>query len=183
MLRTGTSGILLVLFGLTTQAVELQVTVTVTKTNKNGFVEFKAESDQKGEKATGHLKKVGETKVFKWDMGDAKQNIWYWWDTLDGEADLKVVVTGTNHVAVTLFEAHCAHKGKNEQQVGKTLTVDVSDLVPGTNHYRRHPGMSPYLIENKSGPITHIKECDEPKPMMIDPPPHKGGHEWDLIWE
>jgi hypothetical protein len=181
MLRIFTLATSLALSALAVNAVQLEVTVTVTRLNKNGFAEFKAESDQKGEKATGHLTKAGETEVFKWDMGNANQNIWYWWDTLDGEADPKVVVTGAPGIPVTLFEAHCARTGKGEQQVGKTLAVPVSRLVPGKNHYRRHPGMSPYLSENKSGAITHIRECDEPRPMMNPPP--KGGHEWDMIWE
>jgi hypothetical protein len=183
MLRMSILAVMLALSANVVSAVQLEVTVTVTRLNENGFIEFKAESDQKGEKATGHLGKIGETKVFKWEMGNAEQNIWYWWDTLDGEANLKVVVTGAPGIPVTLFEAHCTHRGKGEQQVGKTLAIPISQLVPGKNHYRRHPGMSPYLSENKSGSITHIKECNEPQPMMIDPPPFKGGHEWDLIWE
>ena len=161
-------------------AVVLDVTVTVTALNPDGFVEFKAESDQRGEKATGHLTAVGQSSHVSWDMGDAQQNIWYWWDTLDGRADLKVVVIGAPGVPVTLFEAACAHDGRGEVQVGRTLTVPVRGLAPGVNHYRRNPGLPPYIAENDSGAITHVKECDAPHPLKGG---GKGGEEWDLVME
>ena len=161
-------------------AVELDITVRVTRLNRDGFVEFKAESDDEGEKATGHLTTVGATRHFRWEMGNADQNIWYWWDTLDGAADLKVVVIGRPQIAVTLFEAPCAHDGKGEVQVGKTLALPIARLDPEIHHYRRHPGLSPYIVENRSGAITHIKEADEPRPLRGG---GKGGNEWDLVWE
>src|SRR4051794_16074638 len=123
MKRAAALALMVFLFTSSASAVELTVAVTVTRLNKGGFVEFKAESDQKGEKATGHLTKVGETKTWNWNMGSAKQNIWYWWDTLDGDADLVVCVTGAPGIQVPLFQAPCRHKGKGEVQVGKTCEV------------------------------------------------------------
>ena len=167
---------LLLLSPLPARAVVLEVTVSVTRVNHDGFVEFKAESDEKGERATGHLA-AGESRRFRWDMGSANQNIWYWWDTLDGAADLKVVVVGAPLVPVTLFQARCAHEGKGEVQVGKTLAVAVSELDPAHHHYRRRPDMPPYIDENEQGVITHIREANERRPRFG---PDKIGNEWDL---
>jgi hypothetical protein len=178
MLRAMSFAVLAIAFGPIASAVELKVTVSVTAVNPGGFVEFKAESDQKGERATGHLNSVGDALTICWKMGDAKQNIWFWWDNLNGEADLTIEMTGAPGKPVTLFKAHCAHQGNGEVQVGKTI---VGTLVPGVNHFRLHQGIGPFLSPNKNGSNTHIKNCDE-VPTEV-PADHKGGAEWDLIWE
>lgn len=186
MLRVLISMTAVLLLSVAANAVQLQITVKVTKLNDDGFIEFKAESDQKGEKTTRHLdaddlKRNPKKKfIFNWDMGDdADQNIWYWWDTLDGEADLRIIVTGKPGIPVTLFEAHCKNDGKGEKQVGKTIDGGIRKLIPGKNHYRRRPDFPPYISENEDGAITHIKECDHKNPVIN--PRDKAGEEWDLL--
>jgi hypothetical protein len=176
MTRRVAVSLLAVLWPIRALAVVLDVTVSVTRLNSSGFVEFKAESDERGEKATGRLTTLGVTR-YRWEMGSANQNIWYWWDTLDGEASLKVVVVGAPRIPVTLFEAPCTHDGKGEVQVGRTLAIQVQGLDPARHHYRRNPGLPPYIAESKSGAITHIKQADEPHPRRGG---GKGGEEWDL---
>jgi hypothetical protein len=168
----------LVLAAPSARAVELEVSVRVTRQNRGGFVELKAESDEKGEKATGHLTDIGVVRRFRWEMGSADQNAWYWWDTLDGAAELKVVVIGDSRVPVTLFEAPCAHAGKGEVQVGRTLALPVARLDPARHHYRRRPDMPPYIVENAEGSITQIERTDVASPRFG---PDKVGNEWDLL--
>lgn len=163
----------LALFVMTAKAVDLDVIVTVTSVNHGGFVEFKAESDQKGEKATGHIKPGSDGKPVSvtkhWSMGNSKQNTWFWWDTLDSDADLKITMTGDAGVAVVLFEGHCAHKGKGEQQVIKTFTgPTVGPGADGEVHNRDNGDFGPFLSPNRNGSITHIKNAGAAPRDAID---------------
>jgi hypothetical protein len=67
MVRRVAVTVLTVLWPIEALAVVLDVTVTATRLNSGGFVEFKAESDERGEKATGRLTTRGVTRR-RWDM-------------------------------------------------------------------------------------------------------------------
>lgn len=81
------------------EAVTLHYEITNVKTPN--FVEFKAESDQKGEQATGHILN-GQTRTGDWDLGQSNQNIWFWFDTLVGKASIKLSIDGT-----TILDVDC----------------------------------------------------------------------------
>src|SRR6266496_5277520 len=89
-----TVGMATLLSSLTVHAVVIQVTIIPVKIA--GFMEFKCESDQRGEQATGHITSLG-AKTFEWELGGKtsatkRNNIWFWWDTLQGVADTTITV-------------------------------------------------------------------------------------------
>jgi hypothetical protein len=112
--------------------------------NADSFIEWKVESDQNGEKTTGHL---GETnsQTFTWWMGGSDQNIWFWWDTLDGETDATVLVDNT-----VVFKGHCANSGFGEKNIDDTCAHPI--VYRGQNT----TGPGPYLNEYHSEHTTHI---------------------------
>jgi hypothetical protein len=71
---------------------QVTVSVTINVIRVDHIVEFKVESDEQGEQATGHLGVGLHEKT--WHVGSAKQNIWFWWDTMNGEADIIIRVNG-----------------------------------------------------------------------------------------
>jgi len=157
------------------------VVVSITPIELKGFFEFKCESDQKGERATGHITDTG-AKTWEWDMGDNKQNIWFWWDTLQGVADVSISIIPTNErwpngtymrPAVILCQGRCAHWTTGEQQVLKTQLEWVAYLQSHANDQAASRGnpprdakeqhkdnatnkFDPYCVENSNGAITHI---------------------------
>jgi hypothetical protein len=105
----------------------------------NSIVEFKAESDSQHEMATGHLV-VGDYHE-TWNMGDTHQSIWFWWDTMNGEAELTLKVNGE-----TLFEGTCAGTHNGEVRVINTCQNPKVYKTIG----------SPRLSERGKTDITHI---------------------------
>ena len=94
--------------------VVLQVVIHVTKVND--IVEFKAESDTLGhEVATGHLG-VGDYQ-WTWHMGPPGRNIWFWWDTMNGAANITIKVNGE-----VLFDGSCVGGRNGEVSVISTCS-------------------------------------------------------------
>ena len=93
--------------------------VEVKNIKNASFVEFKAESNQKGEHATGHLKN-NESCTKDWDMGGTNQNIWVWWDTIQGDASLKLSVDGT-----VIFDSECHGTKKGETRITNSAVQPV----------------------------------------------------------
>lgn len=114
------------------KAVELKV--TIQPISLTGFIEFKAESKQKGEQATRHIIDYGR-KEYRWNMGSSDQCIWVWWDTLQGTVYLKLECDGC-----VLFEGQCSHVGTGEVKMRATCPQPTIYKVSA-------PG--PYLSEHK----------------------------------
>lgn len=132
---------LLALAGIThaAQAVTLEITINPTKINS--FIEFKAESDHLGgEKATGHVTQIG-AKTWKWDVGPSNQNIWFWWDTLDGDADLTISVDGT-----VVFQGLCSHIGKGEVKVKNTCSNPKAHKTEGSPRLKEYLGEPTFVL-------------------------------------
>jgi hypothetical protein len=150
------------------KAVIVQVTITPVK--MNGFSEFKCESDQKGEQATGHITAFG-AKTYEWDMGNQKQNIWFWWDALQGAADITINIYQdgsrdgngrlTGH-AEMILSGRCSHSGTGEQLVLNTMkewlrkNLDPSGSAVIEKTQQNTVSGQAYCKENGSGAITHI---------------------------
>ena len=130
--------------GVFSQDVKIEVEINVKQVNS--FIEFKIESDRKGEIATGHLRSVG-LRRYAFHMGPQssyryKNNIWFWWDTLDGIADLTIWVYN-----IKVFDATCQSRGHGEKHPEKTST-DLR-LIKKTG--------SPRLINDPNYPTTTLQ--------------------------
>ena len=73
--------------------------IDVKSLDPGGFIEFKVESDQVGERKSGRITTVGRYELpgvpeNKIELGDSNQNIWFWWDTLQGKVILSIDVNG-----------------------------------------------------------------------------------------
>lgn len=86
-------------------------------------MEFKAEDDTNGEKASGH-----------WEVGPHEMAFavtgkqWFWFDTLNGSADIEIFAKGT-----LVFRGSCTHSGNGEQNprfVCPTISVYKSSGSP-----------------------------------------------------
>jgi hypothetical protein len=102
------------------------------------FIEWKVESRRVGERATGHLTGSFSGRHWSWDMGPppgGNQLIWFWWDTLDGEADATVLVDG-----VIVFQGHCVHNGYGEQSMDAVCAHPsiFKTKGPGRSYYTEH---------------------------------------------
>lgn len=128
------------------KAQEVKVEVQINVLHLNSFIEFKIESDSKGEMATGHIRKLG-VYSFEFFMGPKTSdnyinNIWFWWDTLDGTAELTVWVND-----VKVLETVCSNKGYGEKHPVKVAT-EVK-LFKSTR--------SPRLIDDPNYPMTNLQ--------------------------
>jgi hypothetical protein len=123
----------------------LTAIITVHEVYRDGFVEFKCESDDgNGEGATGHLTPDDGQKSLAWDMGSWTDNPWFWWDTVNGKADLTIMVNG-----VCVFDGYCASMGDGECRVISTCG--------NPRIYRTHGHIALYEPGNNSR-ITKIAE-------------------------
>jgi len=115
------------------KASSVQVTLILRNIAAHDFIEWKVASDQMCTQSSGRIRQ--DTEVFEqtWDMGTADQHIWFWWDTLNGEADATVLVNN-----VVVFEGHCAQVGYGKVQMIKTCSYP--------RVYKKF-GTGPYLIE------------------------------------
>lgn len=132
---------LFALIGITHTARAVTVEVNITPTKINSFIEFKVESDQLGgEKATGHITRTG-ARTWKWEVGTSNQNIWFWWDTLDGDAELTISVDGT-----VVFKGACSHLGKGEVKVKNTSSKPKIYKTDGSPRLREYLGEPTFVL-------------------------------------
>jgi hypothetical protein len=128
-----------------------------------GWYEFKVESDQKGEKATGHVHSIGETvnqtANYGWDMGNSKQNIWFWWDTLIGVADLEVRVNGT-----VVFRGRCANNGTGEKNVENAAGPGMTSFVAAEQ--AKGFDLQKYVLTNGGGPAPKYQVVTSGSPRV-----------------
>jgi hypothetical protein len=115
------------------EASSVQVTLILRNIATPGFIEWKVASDQMCTHSSGRIRQDTEAFEQTWDMGTAEQHIWFWWNTLNGEADATVLVNN-----VVVFEGQCAHLGGGKVQMIKTCSYPRVYKTFGTG---------PYLIE------------------------------------
>lgn len=119
-------GLILAILLVQSQASAVTMEVTIKTTRVADFIEFKAESNQVGERVTQHITGLG-TMTYKWDMGNSAQDIWYWWDTLHGDAELTVKIDG-----VTVFSGFCSNDGGREKRVKDTCKKPATYRTTGS---------------------------------------------------
>jgi hypothetical protein len=123
----------------------VDVTLVLKNIRPSGFIEWKVESDQVSEQATGHLAGAyPPDKTWTWNMGDSNQNIWFWWDTLDGEVDATVLVDG-----IVVFDGHCKNTGNGEVRMDFTSEHPITFKTSGPGPFLR-------LLDPSNKPDTHI---------------------------
>ena len=115
------------------EASSVQVTLILRNIATSGFIEWKVASDQMCTQSSGRIGPDDEAFEQTWQMGTAEQHIWFWWDTLNGDADATVLVNN-----VVVFEGHCAHVGYGQVQMINTCSYPRVYKTFGTG---------PYLIE------------------------------------
>ena len=115
------------------EASSVQVTLILRNVATSGFIEWKVASDQMCTQSSGSLGPNDEAFEHTWDLGTPGQHIWFWWDTLNGDADATVLVNN-----VVVFEGHCAHVGYGKVQMINTCSYPRVYKTSGTG---------PYLIE------------------------------------
>ena len=95
--------------------------IDVKSLDPGGFIEFKVESDQVGERKSGRITTVGRYELpgvpeNKIELGDSNQNIWFWWDTLQGKVILSIDVNGE-----FIFIGNCENHSTGVRSVESTV--------------------------------------------------------------
>lgn len=115
------------------EASSVRMTLILRNITTSGFIEWKAASDQMCTQSSGRIGPDTEAFEQTWDMGTPEQHIWFWWDTLNGDADATVLVND-----VVVFEGRCAHVGRGNVPMISTCSYPRVYKTSGTG---------PYLIE------------------------------------
>jgi hypothetical protein len=97
-------------------------------------IEWKVASDRLCTHSTGKIRQDSEGFEQTWEMGGPGQHIWFWWDTLDGEADATVLVND-----VVVFEGHCVHFSEGEVRMIDTCSYPLVYKTYGEGPYLREP--------------------------------------------
>jgi hypothetical protein len=116
------------------EASTVQVTLILRNIATPRFIEWKVASDQMCTQSSGRIRPDTEDFQQTWELGTPSQNIWFWWDTLNGEADATVLVNN-----VVVFEGHCAHAGCGGVQMINTCNYPRVYKTFGTGPYLLEP--------------------------------------------
>jgi hypothetical protein len=114
-------------------AESVSVTLILRNISTPCFIEWKVASDQMCAQSSGKIRQDTEAFEQTWEVGSTVQHIWFWWDTLFGEADATVLVGN-----VVVFEGHCAR-----YRSGKIRMIETCSYP---RVYKRF-GPGPYLRE------------------------------------
>jgi hypothetical protein len=116
------------------EASTVRVTLILQNIATPGFIEWKVASDQMCTQSSGRIGPDTEAFQQTWEVGTPAQNIWFWWATLNGEADATVLVNN-----VVVFEGHCAHAGKCSVRMINTCSYPRVYKTFGTGPYLLEP--------------------------------------------
>jgi hypothetical protein len=112
----------------------VHVTLILRNIAASGFIDWKVASEQMCTQSSGRIRHDIGSFEQTWDMGTPEQRIWFWWDTLEGEADATVLVNN-----VVLFEGHCAHSGFGKISMIATCIDPQVYRTFGTGPYLKEP--------------------------------------------
>jgi hypothetical protein len=116
------------------KASSVRVTLILRNIQTYSFIDWKVASEQMCTQSSGRLKQDVGSFEQTWDMGTPEQRIWFWWDTLNGEADATVIVNN-----VVLFQGHCAHSGNGKISMIATCIDPQVYRTTGTGPYLKEP--------------------------------------------
>jgi hypothetical protein len=116
----------------TTAAVH--VTLILRNVGTSDPTEWKIASDQMCTQSSGIIRQDTEAFERTWDVGSPSQHIWFWWETLNGQADATVLVNN-----VVVFQGHCAHYGYGKVRMIDTCSYPRVYRTFGTGPYLREP--------------------------------------------
>jgi len=125
-----------------------QVTLILRNIVTGDSVEWKIKPSERFAKSTGKLGK--ETGDFEqtWDVGSPVQHIWFWWETLNGQADATVLVNN-----VVVFQGLCAHLGYGKVRMIDTCSYPRVYRTFATGPYLREP-----LDRNETDVVFAVSE-------------------------
>jgi hypothetical protein len=112
----------------------VHVTLILRNIATYSFVDWKVASEQMCTQSSGQIGKDVGSFEQTWDMGNAEQRIWFWWDTLNGEADATVIVNN-----VVVFDGHCVHSGYGKIPMIVTCSDPLVYRTFGTGPYLKEP--------------------------------------------
>ena len=120
--------------GVHNMAVQVRVTLILRNISVSRSSEWKIASDQMCTQSSGIIGQ--DTQAFErtWDVGSPVQHIWFWWDTLNGQADATLLVNN-----VVVFQGHCAHFGYGKVRMIETCSYPLVYRTFGTGPYLREP--------------------------------------------
>jgi hypothetical protein len=120
--------------GLEQPAQPLSVTLILRHIATPSFIEWKVASDRMCTQSTGRITQDTEAFEQTWEVGGKGQHIWFWWDTLYGEADATVLVGN-----VVVFQGHCAHYNGDKVRMIDTCSNPRVYKTFGAGPYLREP--------------------------------------------
>ncbi len=115
------------------KASSVYVTLILRNIAASGSIKWKVASEQMCTQSTGDIRQDIGSFEQTWDMGTPEQRIWFWWDSLQGEADATVMVNN-----IVLFQGHCVNSSYGKVSMIATC-IDPQDYKTG--------GTGPFLKE------------------------------------
>jgi hypothetical protein len=112
----------------------VHVTLILRNIATSDPTEWKIASDQTCTQSSGIIGQNTEVFERTWDVGSPVQHIWFWWDTLNGQADATLLVNN-----VVVFQGHCAHFGYGKVRMIETCSYPRVYKTFGTGPYLREP--------------------------------------------
>ncbi|MBV9105254.1 MAG: hypothetical protein JO313_04440 [Verrucomicrobia bacterium] len=112
----------------------VHVTLILRNVATSDPTEWKIASDQMCTQSTGIIGQDTEAFERTWDVGSPVQHIWFWWATLNGEADATLLVNN-----VIVFQGHCAHLGYGKVRMIETCSYPRVYKTLGTGPYLQEP--------------------------------------------
>jgi hypothetical protein len=100
------------------QSTAERVTLILRDVITSDFCQWKVASDEMCTQSSGKIGRDDGSFEQTWLVGSPEQHIWFWWDTLNGEADATVLVND-----VVVFEGHCIHSGHDKVTMIQTCSA------------------------------------------------------------
>jgi hypothetical protein len=120
--------------GIQGTATAVHVTLILRNIATSDPTEWKVASDQMCTQSSGIIGKDTGDFEQTWDVGSPVQHIWFWWETLNGQADATLIVNN-----VVVFQGRCAHLGYGKVRMVETCSYPLVYRTLGTGPYLREP--------------------------------------------
>jgi hypothetical protein len=110
------------------------VTLILRNISASGVIDWKVASEQMCTHSSGRIRQDIGSFEQTWDMGTPEQRIWFWWDTLWGEADATVMVNN-----IIVFQGHCVHSDYGKVAMIATCIDPQVYKTGGTGPFLKEP--------------------------------------------